>query len=231
MKRYQGLKKMGLMGSVVLVLGVLLGLVANYAVADTGNLILNSGAENGMANWDSGGTNFRASNEYGARSGSYHFYGGDNNGYSQAAQFVDISSYAKAIDDGQVWASLGGYVKGYGGDRDEARLALWFMSGDNTLLADYGKGYQDLYESWEYWDSSLWDKLLLSGCRTGSRLKPSPQAAPVLLKPCSVISHSLPQASITVCRYLPEGIFSLPKGQGMTFVSRKAHRDMTQILN
>ncbi|MBI4753806.1 hypothetical protein HY793_05515 [Candidatus Desantisbacteria bacterium] len=86
---------LGLMGAVT----VILVFCVNYAVEDTGNILLNSGAENGMDNWTAHGSNFTTSSQYGAHSGSRYFYGGNDTSWSQVSQYVDVSEYAEAIDD------------------------------------------------------------------------------------------------------------------------------------
>ncbi|MFH1963413.1 MAG: hypothetical protein ABIJ30_11185 [bacterium] len=162
MKGYQGLKSVVL--SVVMVMGVLLGLWADCALA-TGNLLLNPGEEDGINNWDAHGSSFSYRNtgtdKHYARNGSRFFYGGDDNDRSRASQYIDVSGYAEAIDDGQVWASLDGYLMGCGDD-DKGRLDLLFWEGGTEYTTGW-RGLED--DNWCHYAPEVSNKLLSSGTR------------------------------------------------------------------
>lgn len=87
MKRYRDLRV------VVLTVSVVFGFWANWACADTGNLLQNPGAELGMAYWN-GVNGFTT-----AYTDGWYFYGGDDTPReTYAYQYVDVSAYAQAID-------------------------------------------------------------------------------------------------------------------------------------
>ena len=165
MKRYFKVKRFGL-GIGVVVMGVILGLWADWALA-TGNLLNNPGAENYMDNWTTHGTRFSYRNSgtdgHYARNGSKFFYGGDDNDYSQASQYINVSGYAKAIDDGQVWADFSGYAMGCGQD-DKGRLDLLFWWDGGGI--EHTTGWHGLPDDrWECWCGEFSNKLLPSGTR------------------------------------------------------------------
>lgn len=108
------------------------------------NLIINPGAEtlplvgngwtvvNGL--W-TGSNNSPAFGEKAPRSGTYHFYAGDNSNYnSELYQDVDLSSYATDIDASNLKVTFSGYVANYGFNNDQAQMIVEYRDASNNVL-------------------------------------------------------------------------------------------------
>ncbi|MEK7812577.1 MAG: peptidase inhibitor family I36 protein, partial [Candidatus Desantisbacteria bacterium] len=93
-----------------------------------------------MDYWTNHESHFTTSSQYGAHSGSRHFYGGDNNEESKASQYVDVSDYAEAIEDGQVWASFNGWIKAYGDD--DGIFEMMFRTSENGEIQYHHASWQ-----------------------------------------------------------------------------------------
>lgn len=116
----------------------------------TPNLLVNIGAENGVANWtqDAGSFESISSGECGgnnAYAGSKLFAVGgvcNDNAYGEGHQDVDVSAYATQIDNGNVVVNFGGYLSDYNGaDRPEFKLQC-YGAASNLLGTSPTYGHQ-----------------------------------------------------------------------------------------
>lgn len=110
--------------------------------SETGNLLVNPGAENGTINWTAtaGVLESLLDGECAGTSpyaGTKYFAVGAvcvENAFGSAEQMVDVSSYATQIDQGTVIAKFGGYLRDYNGS-DIPAFAAQFYDATNALLS------------------------------------------------------------------------------------------------
>jgi hypothetical protein len=111
----------------------------------SGNLVLNSGAENGTADWTTETGNFttllaqECTSGTDPHTGSRFFVPGVNTScadvtYGAAYQDIDITAYAAAIGTGNVAAHFGAYLTAWGNNNDEPSIALAFLDENGTLI-------------------------------------------------------------------------------------------------
>ncbi|QEH31689.1 hypothetical protein OJF2_01540 [Aquisphaera giovannonii] len=72
--------------------------------------------------------------------GRNFFAGGPNNQSSGAYQYIDVSGYSAAIDEGQVSFDLSGYLGGFSSQRDAARLTATFLGDAGAVLGSSSIG-------------------------------------------------------------------------------------------
>ena len=129
---------------VVLIVSLILAFWATDTLADTDNLLENPGAEDGKSGWNwsnstsGGSTSYITDSDTGEivvspHGGSRFFYvrGPKDTASCFIFQDVDVSSYAKYIDAGDVKAKLIGYAYPED-DRDSLEFKLHFRKGGST---------------------------------------------------------------------------------------------------
>jgi hypothetical protein len=113
---------------------------SNTNTAVTDELLVNTGAEDGLNNWTllEGGLESLTDGECNGvepHTGDYYFaIGGicEETPFGWARQSVDVSSYTKEIDSGVVWARFGGWMRNYSGS-DNPAIGIVFEDKSTVL--------------------------------------------------------------------------------------------------
>ena len=135
----------------------------------TNNLLMNPGAEDGVANWTQVEGSFEsiASGECAgnnAHSGSRLFAVGgvcNPNAYGEGYQNIDVSSYVDLIDSDSAVVFFGGYLSDYSGS-DVPAFKLGFFDLNNEVVGTTGT-YENNSSEWTY----VYDNISIpSGTRT-----------------------------------------------------------------
>ena len=118
--------------SVVLIVVVISTLCVDQSIALTENLLANPGFEWGNIVWNCGGHAVIRKERDGVavHTGEYYLYAGGWCTDEIVYQVVNVSEYRSWIDDGDVKAQLGGWLRCYENDGDEVDIELHFFETD-----------------------------------------------------------------------------------------------------
>jgi len=121
--------------------GLLLGFQGAFALGPS-NLLVNSGAEDGLAHWtivQGDPSSAQGGRGFPDPKGGQSFFWAGNSGFSSMFQTVDISNFSSMVDSDSAFLLAGGWVRDYLG-RDMPRLRVEALDAGDQVLENLTTG-------------------------------------------------------------------------------------------